>query len=193
MKKLLKITGLVIVVVVVLVAIFGTDDQDSATQRPTDEAVESEGAVGEKLVESESEQTEQPPIVGDTLSLRRFDITLNNAWVDTKTDTGNEFLDADAGDGNLFVIVDATWENTDSQSRMPFAGDLVFAIGEDYYTVDTTESVMADGWGMFFETLSPLERHTTKLVYKIPAREGMVAWWDVGADQSFYLGDIPIE
>ena len=151
-------------------------------------------SAAEDTIENQAEQTttSEPLLVGDTLELRRFNVTLNKAWVDVRTDTGNEFIDIDAGDGNIFVIVNATWENIDNQSRMAFPGNLVFELDGQEYTVESTESVLSEGWDMLLETLSPLERFTTNLVYKLPAREGMVGWWDFGGEDYFYLGEIPI-
>jgi len=51
--------------------------------------------------------------------------------------------------------------------------------GKDY-EFDKSESIMAEGWGLFLDQINPLISKTTNLVYKIPAEIKGDIYWQPG-------------
>ncbi len=61
------------------------------------------------------------------------------------------------------------------------------------YEFDKSETVMAEGFGLFLDQINPLTSKTTKLVYKLPAEIKGPAYYEPGRasdNESIYLGDL---
>jgi len=173
---------------------------------------------------SSSEQTEQKSEgstgigIGQVLHTEYFDVTVNkvslNDRVDTNTDPllelkrFNAFWSSDSSDrsvyqfsglkpeqGNKFLIINVSFKNIDTESRLPDDGSVWINYNGKEYEYDKSETVEAEGWGISFLTnqLNPLTTLTTKLVYKIPAEIKGPAYWQPGRsskDKRIFLGNL---
>lgn len=107
--------------------------------------------------------------VGEALPTKYFDVTVNKVSVANRVNTGNQFADLEAENGNRYLILDVTFKNMSNESRMLMDGKVSVNYNGKDYTFDKSETVMADGWGLLLDQINPLTTKTTKLVYKIPA------------------------
>ncbi len=141
-----------------------------------------------------AEQTASTAVgVGQTLHTQYFDVTANEVSVKDRVNTGNEFADLKAEPGIKYLIINASFKNTDKESRMITDGSVWINYNGKDYEFDNSETVMADGWGTMLDQLNPLISKTTKLVYKIPAEIKGTALWNPGRsdkDQVINLGPI---
>ncbi|TAF10038.1 MAG: hypothetical protein EAZ75_07055 [Flavobacteriia bacterium] len=77
---------------------------------------------------SSTEQSTEAPIgvkIGEVLKAYYFDITVNKAELLDRISTRNEFSDLKPENGNLYLIINATFKNTDSESRMFLNGSVL--------------------------------------------------------------------
>ena len=145
---------------------------------------------------SSTEQTAEAPTgvkVGEVLKTDYFDITVNKAEVKDRVSTGNEFSDLKPESGNSYLIINATFKNTDSESRMLMDGSVWINYNGKDYEFDKSETVMAEGWGVLLDQINPLTSKTTNLVYKIPTEVKGDAYWQPGRsddDQRILLGTL---
>lgn len=144
-----------------------------------------------------SEQTEQKPPsskgtgVGEVLKTQYFDIIVNKVTVNDRVNTGNEFADLKPEQGNKYLIINASFKNTDNESRMLLDGSVWITYNGKEYEYDKSETVMLEGWGLLLDQINPLTTKTTNLVYKIPAEITGPAFWQPGradSDERIFLG-----
>lgn len=131
--------------------------------------------------------------VGEILRTEHFNITVNKVSTRDSVDTGNEFADLKPENGNLYLIINASFKNTDTESRMLIDGSVWINYNGKNYEFDKTETVMLEGWGLFLDQINPLTTKTTNLVYKIPAEIKGGAYWQpgrAGRDQKIFLGNL---
>ena len=86
-----------------------------------------------------------------------------------------------------------TFKNTDKESRMLEDGIVLINYNGQEYKFDKSETIMADGWGLFLDQLNPMISKTTNLVYKIPAEISGQAYYMPGRnsdDVKFSLGEL---
>jgi len=154
---------------------------------------------GQTKVESEITQPEPIPIqdpiptIGDKINTGYFEISLNKVWIDSKVKTGNQFMDIGPEAGGKFLILNITFKNIDTESRLFDEGSVFIDYNNKVYEFDKTEMILAEGWGSFFDQLNPLISKTTNLVYKIPSEIKGVAYWEPGRNydkKRFFLGKI---
>lgn len=113
--------------------------------------------------------------LGEKLSTKYFDVTVNDAKVRKEVKTGNQFADRKPEDGNSFMILNVTFKNTDSESRMITDGEILINYNGKDYKFDKSETIMLEGWGILLDQINPLTSKTTNIVYKIPSEiKGMV-------------------
>lgn len=153
----------------------------------------------EKTVEKSSNSTEQVVEkqtgvkIGEILKTDYFDISVNKVDLADRVNTGNEFSDLKPEEGNKYLIINTTFKNTDSESRMIIEGTVWINYNGKDYEFDKSESVMAEGFGALLEQLNPLTSKTTNLVYKIPAEITGDAYWQPGRsndDERIFLGTL---
>lgn len=131
--------------------------------------------------------------IGETLKTDYFDITVNKVELQGEVSTGNEFSDLKPEEGNMYLVINATFKNTDSESRMLVDGSVWINYNGKDYEFDKAETIMAEGYGLMLEQLNPLTSKTTNLVYKIPAEVKGDAYWQPGRsddDERILLGKI---
>jgi len=150
--------------------------------------------VESKTTEPEPGPTlESIPTVGDKLRTDYFEISLNKVWIDSKIKTGNQFSDLGPEAGNKFLIINITFKNIDNESRLFSVGSVFIYYNNKIYEFDNTETILAEGWGSFFDQLNPLISKTTNLVYKIPSEIKGNAVWIPGRnydEKKFFLGKL---
>lgn len=144
---------------------------------------------------SASSETEANKSVGlgEVLKTEYFDVTANKMVVVPKINTGNEYTDVKAEEGSKFLIIDVSFKNTDTESRMVMDGDILVNYSGKDYKFDKPETIIADGFGTMLDQINPLITKKTKIVYKIPTELTGKVYWNPGrsdSDQVIYLGDI---
>lgn len=129
--------------------------------------------------------------VGATASTDYFDVTLNSCAARSSVQTGSDFAEPENRPGTRFLIVDATFENTDSESRMIEEGDAFLEAKGRKVKFDITETIMLEGWGGL-EAVSPMTSYKTKIVYRVPEATGRFSWQPGrnSDDLTFDCGDL---
>lgn len=132
--------------------------------------------------------------VGQPLKTDMFEITANGVDVKDRVNTGNMFSDLKAEPGIKYLIINATFKNIDTESRMILDGSLLINYQGKDYQFDNSETIMAEGFGTMMDQLNPLTSKTTNLVYKIPAElTGDIFWQpgrSYGDDEVILLGTL---
>jgi hypothetical protein len=178
--------GVTVVIALIVFAQLGKEDKGGSSQ-------------ADNLSSSSNEQTEQKTEesksvrVGEVLHTDYFDITVNKVSLEDRVNTGNEFADLKAEQGNMYLIINATFKNTDQESRMLMDGSVWINYNGKDYEFDKSETVILEGWGLLLDQINPLTTKTTKLVYKIPAEIKGTAYWQPGRadkDQKILLGGL---
>lgn len=143
--------------------------------------------------DSSGKKSEEIIKIGDVLTTDYFEIRANKIEIQKMVDTGNEYLNLKEEPGNLYLIINATYKNIDSESRMLFDGSLWINYNEKDYEFDKSEPIMAEGWGLLLDQINPLTSKTTNLVYKIPEEIKGDIYWQPGrssSDEKIYLGKL---
>lgn len=178
--------GVTVVIALIVFAQLGKEDKGGSS-------------TADNLSSSSNEQTEQKTEgsksvrVGEVLHTDYFDITVNKVSLEDRVNTGNEFADLKAEQGNMYLIINATFKNTDQESRMLMDGSVWINYNGKDYEFDKSETVILEGWGLLLDQINPLTTKTTKLVYKIPAEIKGTAYWQPGRadkDQKILLGGL---
>ncbi len=177
--------GVTIVLVFIVLAKIGEEDpspskavaySSSNSDVPEDEVVAEQG-VG----------------VGEILHTDYFDIAVNKVSLQDRVNTGNEFADLNPEQGTMYLIINASFKNTDNESRMLMDGSVWINYNGRDYEFDKSEMVMLEGWGLMLDQINPLTTKTTNLVYKIPAEIKGDAFWQpgrAGSDERIALGSL---
>lgn len=178
--------GVTVVIALIVIAQLGKDDKGGSS-------------TADNSSSSSNEQTEQKTEapkgvgIGEVLHTDYFDITVNKVSLEDRVNTGNEFADLKPEQGNLYLIINASFKNTDSESRMLMDGSVWINYNGKNYEFDKAETVMLEGWGLLLDQINPLTTKTTNLVYKIPAEIKGNAYWQPGradSDQKILLGNL---
>ena len=93
----------------------------------------------------------------------------------------------------MYLIINASFKNTDKESRMLMDGSVWINYNGKNYEFDKAETVMLEGWGLLLDQINPLTTKTTNLVYKMPAEIKGNAYWQPGRanrDKKILLGNL---
>lgn len=178
--------GVTVVIALIVLAQIGKDKEGGSTSADNSSSSSSE----------QTEQKAEAPTgvgVGELLHTDYFDITVNKVSLEDRVNTGNEFADLKPEQGNMYLIINASFKNTDSESRMLMDGSVWINYNGKNYEFDKAETVMLEGWGLLLDQINPLTTKTTNLVYKIPAEIKGNAYWQPGradSDQKILLGNL---
>jgi len=126
-----------------------------------------EGASGNEAKVTKQEVVKK----GEVLTTDYFDVTVNDLRITSKIESGNPYLDdVIASEGQCFLIINTTFKNTNTESRMIFEGSLEVKTPEGKsYMFDKTESILGvDGYGALLEQINPLTSFTTNIVFQMP-------------------------
>jgi len=164
------------------------------SQLDKDEKGNKNNNAGTGNTNSEVATSSAPAIgIGQTLKTEYFEVTVSKADLKNKINTGNEYSDVTAEQGNQFLIITTTFKNIDNESRMLIDGSVFINYNGKDYEFDKSEVVLADGFGLFLDQINPLTSKTTKLVYKLPAEIKGPAYYKpgrAGDDEKIFLGDL---
>jgi len=131
--------------------------------------------------------------VGEVLKTQYFDVTINKTALKPIIHF-NEYSNYKAGEGNIYLIMNITIKNTDTESRTMFSDGTIFIKTVDKeYKFETSETIIEDGWGFILEDINPLVTKTTNIVFKIPNNlEGDVSFQPGRSedDEKIYIGKI---
>lgn len=133
------------------------------------------------------------PTVGQALKTDYFEVTVNKVDVVSALNTGNELTDLKADDGSKLLVFNVTFKNVDGESRMIIDGQVHINYQGKDYNFDRSESVLADGYGLFMDQINPLTTKSTNLVYRLPKEITGTAYYIPGradSDEKIVLGEI---
>ncbi len=107
-KKLL--IGLGVIILIGIIANAGKDEKGNADNSST-------------TTNSSTETTNAAPAaatigIGQPLKTDYFEVTVSKAGLTNKLNTGNQFSDEVAGEGNQLLVMTTTFKNIDNESRM---------------------------------------------------------------------------
>ena len=86
----------------------------------------------------------------------------------TDNEFANSMIGKQADPDTVYLIINTTYKNTDTEGRSISAGDLIITVAGKDITFDKAESIHAKGWGLVLETINPMMKLTTNIVFKIP-------------------------
>lgn len=104
---------------------------------------------------------------GQTLRTEYFDVTLHYGYI-LKVLYNNRSEVLKAEEGSLYLILNITFKNIDTESRMLTDGEVLTRHNETVYRFDKAETVMLEGWSTKLDQINPLTSKTTRIVFKIP-------------------------
>ncbi|MES2387392.1 MAG: hypothetical protein V4543_05290 [Bacteroidota bacterium] len=115
-----------------------------------------------------------------------------NYWGHSKRiNTGNEFSSIGKREGTRFVQVNISYYNESSEGRvLSGCGYVTLYNGGRAYKYDMPETILAEGYGLTFETLNPMLTHTTTVVFPIPFTVNGPIYWTPEGGYAVYLGNI---
>jgi hypothetical protein len=106
-----------------------------------------------------------------------FEVATGKSQYGNTVGTGNRLAEPKQWEGSRFFIVNASFKNLDTESRLPVEGSLYITYNGKEYEFDSVETVMAEGYNIWFKKVNPLITMKTKIVYRIPDEiEGDVFW-----------------
>jgi len=142
--------------------------------------------------QSQSE-TKRTVNVGEVLHTDYFDVKVNKVVLQNRINTGNEFADPKPEEGSRYLVINVTFKNISNESRMITDGSIWIDFNSKKYEFDKSETIMADGWGLFLDQINPLTSKKTNIVYKIPTEIKGPAYWQPGraaSDELIFLGNL---
>lgn len=196
-----KYYGLFFIVFAIISGVTQTKEQQEAVEKRNIEYEQKkqqkkeQEALEIKKLEEEAQKAAEEKIVkvGETLHTGYFDITVNNFNVRNSVMTGDSYSSLQPENGNLYLIINATFKNTDTESRMITDGSVWINYNGKNYEYDQSEQILSEGWGLFLDQINPLLSKTTNLVYKISSELKGEVYWQPGraaSDQKIFLGKL---
>ncbi|MDZ4262541.1 MAG: tetratricopeptide repeat protein [Pseudomonadota bacterium] len=112
-----------------------------------------------------------------------FEVTLFGCTVKSDLGLKNKSAGPKPSADSEFLILDVSFKNEDTESRIPLAGSVFINYGGKRYKFDSPETVWQDGWDLRFGKINPLLTERTKLAYRIPLHMRGDADWVPGRNQ----------
>ncbi len=113
-----------------------------------------------------------------------FKVTVNSCSVKARVGTGNQFVEPKVWDGSVFLVIDASFKNMDTEGRLPVVGDALIESAGKEYVYDHSETILLEGYGVFLDSVNPLVTMRTKIVYRIPSEIKGEIYWRPGRNSS---------
>lgn len=126
-------------------------------------------------------------------TIGHFHVTAKESSYGPTVGTGNQYAEPKKWEDSRFFIVNATFKNMDTESRLPFEGSLFINYNGKDYEFDSTESIHLEGYNIWFKQVNPLITMKTKIVYRIPNEIHGEVFWRPGRnpdDTRLWLGFI---
>lgn len=136
---------------------------------------------------AEQEDSQQNEIIQGLVKLSRskvtsdrieyFLVSIESCKISDSAETGSRYSEPKQWPGSRFLIIDALFKNEDAEGRLPAEGSLIIRHNGRELRYDTTESIIKEGYGIYFKSVNPLVKMPTKIVYRIPDNvSGEVSW-----------------
>lgn len=149
---------------------------------------------GDEKPTAQAEEPEKVIQINEVLESQYFQIQVGGVDVRDKVGTGNQFAEPPNNPSTQFVVIDAAFRNTDTESRMLLDGSLFINVDGKEYEFDSSEPIMLEGWGASLTQVNPLVTTRSYIVYRVPKDiKGPMHWQPgrtYGEDQRIYLGDL---
>jgi len=117
------------------------------------------------------------PAAESPVQIGYFKVKVNSCRVGSKVGTENPLAEPKKWPDSKFLVIDASFKNTDTEGRLPLAGSVLIEYEGKTYKFDAVESVYEEGFGIGIQSINPLVTLRTKLVYRIPSEiKGRVSW-----------------
>lgn len=107
--------------------------------------------------------------------------------------TGSELTDIKADDGSKLPVFNVTFKNVDGESWMITDGEVHINYNGKDYNFDRSETVLAEGYGLFMDQINPLTTKSTNLIYRLPKDITGTGYYIPGradSDEKIVLGEI---
>lgn len=192
-KKSATIYGIVLIVSFILFGATADSRKSNGTSSNNNTSSKSQKDKSESTEKTSTDEAAKGVGIGQVLHTEYFDIVVNKVGLKDRVNTGNEFANLKPEQGNMYLIINATFKNVDKESRMLIDGSVWINYNGKDYEFDKSEAVMLEGWGLMLDQINPLTSKTTNLVYKIPAEIKGNAYWQPGRadeDQRVLLGNL---
>lgn len=112
-----------------------------------------------------------------------FRTDLNACTVSQTAGTGSSYAEPEKWKGSQFLILDVAFKNGDSEARLPLEGDLIIKQPNgNLLRYDSSETIIAEGYGIGVKPINPFVTMTTKIVYRIPNDISGEVRWEPGRD-----------
>ncbi len=183
-----KVGGTIVIVLFVLAAIGGNEPNSTKTAH-----AETSTSPPSSAPEVEGQPASTEIGVGLTLKTTYFDVTVNKVELMDRVKTGNQFANLNSEAGHQFLVLNTTFKNVDTESRLIVDGAVFITYNGKEYEFDKSETVMLEGWGLLLDQINPLTSKTTNLVYKIPTEVKGPAYYHPGrsgGNDKIFLGNI---
>lgn len=122
-----------------------------------------------------------------------FEVSASKAYATNKVGTGNKYAEPKQWEGSRFFVVNASFKNISTESRLPVGGSLFINYNGKDYEFDTVESIMLEGYNIWFKSINPLITMKTKIVYRIPNEVNGEVFWRPGrnpTDTRLWVGKV---
>ena len=144
--------GSVVFTILVLMWIFGDSDYD---------------------VDGGSEDVESYKQMGETVKTKYFNVKVHSKGTFVGTSIGSGYSKQTAEEGNIYVVVKATFENIDDEARMLAGAELEIEVNGKKLRFDDMASVMSDGYCYGIESINPMVTKTCKMAWLVPDKKGI--------------------
>jgi len=130
-----------------------------------------------KMGQEKGNGSSSVPAAESSVQVGYFKVKVNSCRVGSKVGTENPLAEPKKWPDSKFLVIDASFKNTDTEGRLPLAGSALIEYGGKTYKFDAVESVYEEGFGIGIQSVNPLVTLRTKLVYRIPSEiKGRVSW-----------------
>ena len=121
--------------------------------------------------------------IGEPLKSKYFDVTVNGVGSFGAIQY-NSYSKLPKEEGYFYLVLNTTFKNMDSESRMIIDGEILINYNGKEYKFDHSETVVEEGWGTLLDQINPLTSKTTNIVYKIPSEISGPAYYRPGRADS---------
>lgn len=128
---------------------------------------------------ADAEAAKKPARVGEAIRDRYFEVTVNQVSAARQIGS-NQFTTKEAGAGNVFLVMNITIKNVDTEARVFADGRLWVTHGGKELEFDASERVLGDEGWIVFENLNPLTTVTGNIAFKVPDPLPRPVYWQPG-------------
>ncbi len=165
-KKISLVIGLILFVVLAAGSIGGSSSSSSSS--PSSSTSSSSSEKKDTKAKEKEKPKEEIGKLGTPYVTNHFEVTAKEIAVKKSVQAGYDSLDPE--EGAKYVVINVTAKNISNESKtLITSGKLLLGEGADQIELLHDESILADGYGTFLDSVNPKLSKSTKIVYKIPA------------------------